>query len=243
MKQPKISISDVPNWIMAIMSITALVVSIVALKQTDTSNHLAQLMYEKSEKPFFRLKTEYPKGFTPTNNYEKLLVKNITLSNDGAPISEINGVTHTPLLFLAVFARNKPELAPHKSNMIVMRSIYEEGIFSYNSEGVIYSAEGAEKQKLIAATVNAYAKSHPDRVCDVRLLDLFKIQYTDALGRRCVHYQLQGCPTTSEVYSRIKNDARAFEGKVRAISEDFCDGLDFCYEFSKSEKQTDYKTK
>ena len=71
MNLPKVSGPDIPNWIMAIMSVSALLVSIIALVQTNTSNQLAALMYEKSEKPHFRVITEYPMGFVASNNYEK----------------------------------------------------------------------------------------------------------------------------------------------------------------------------
>lgn len=243
MKLPKIHTSDAPNWIMAIMSISALLVSIIALVQTSTSNHLAQLMYEKSEKPLFRVKTEYPDGFLPTNKYEKLLVRNITVSNEGAPVSELNSVEHIPLLHLAVFDRDKPELAPHLTNKIIIRSVYEDGLCFYNSKGVFFSAEGAKKQKAIAKTVQEYANAHPERFCVAQLFDLFKIEYTDTLGLRREHYMLEGCQSTAANFSRLQKEAKAFEKKVRAISEDFTATLDYCYEFSKSENQSTDKLK
>lgn len=243
MKQPKISISDVPNWIMAIMSITALVVSIVALKQTDTSNHLAQLMYEKSEKPLFRVKTEYPDGFVPTNHYEKALIRNVKLTNEGAPVRELNSVVHIPLLHVAVFDRDKPELAPHMANKIVLRSFYEEGMFLYNSEGEIYSVEGSAKQKLIAQTAFEYAKAHPERKCEVQMFDLFKIEYTTALGLRHKYCMLQGCQTTPNDFSRLWKEAEAFGEKSRKAGETFDKLLDYCYEFSKTENKAPDTTK
>lgn len=243
MKQPKISISDVPNWIMAIMSITALVVSIVALKQTDTSNHLAQLMYEKSEKPSFRVKTEYPDGFVPTNHYQKALIRNVRLTNVGAPVSELNSVQHIPLLHVTVFDRDKPELSPHMANKIVLRSFYEEGTVLYNSEGELYSAEGSAKQKLIAHVAYEYAKAHPERKCAVQMLDLFKIEYTDALGQRHEYCMLQGCQTSPKNFSRLWNDAEAFCEKARKTGETFDNLLDYCYELSKTENKAPDATK
>lgn len=243
MKRLKMSASDFPNWIMAIMSISALLVSIIALKQTDTSNHLAQLMYEKSEKPLFRIKTKYPDGFVPTNHYEKALIRNIKLFNEGAPFSELNGVQHIPLLHVIVFDRNKPELAPHMANKIVLRSFYEEGMFLYNSEGEIYSADGSAKQKLIAQAAFEYAKAHPDRICDVQILDLFKIEYTDALGLRRKYCLLQGCPTSQESFSRLWKDAEKFGEESRKAGETFDKLLDYCYEFSKTEGKASGATK
>lgn len=243
MKPHKISESDFPNWIMAIMSISALLVSIVALKQTDTSNHLAQLMYEKSEKPIFRVKTEHPDGFVPTNHYEKALIRNVRLTNVGAPVSELNSVEHIPLLHVAVFDRDKPELSPHIANKIVLRSFYEEGIFLYNSEGEIYSAEGSAKQKLIAKVAFEYAKAHPERKCEVQMLDLFKIEYTDALGQRHEHCMLHGCQTSPKTFSRLWKEAESFGEKSRKAGETFDKLLDYCYEFSKTENKAPDATK
>ena len=237
MKFPKTSASDFPNWIMAIMSISALIVSIVALKQTDTSNHLAQLMYEKSEKPIFRVKTERPDGFVPTNHYEKTLVRNVKLTNEGAPVRELNSVEHIPLLHVIVFDRNKPELSPHVANKIVLRSFYENGSFLYNSEGQIYSAEGSAKQKLIANAAFEYASAHPERMCDVQMLDLFKIEYTDGLGQRHEYCLLQGCQTPPKSFSRLWKEAESFGKKSREAGETFDKLLDYCYELSKTENK------
>ena len=243
MKLPKMSGLDIPNWIMAIMSISALLVSIVALKQTDTSNHLAQLMYEKSEKPIFRVKTEYPDGFVPTNHYEKALIRNVKLTNVGAPVSELNSVEHIPLLHVTVFDRDKPELAPHMANKIVLRSFYEEGMFLYNSEGEIYSADGSAKQKVIAQTAFKYAKAHPERKCDIQMLDMFKIEYTDALGLRHKYCMLQGCQTSQKNFSRLWKDAEAFCVKARKAGETFDNLLDYCYKHSKTENKAPDATK
>ena len=169
-------------------------------------------------------------------------MRNITVSNDGAPVNELNAIEHIPLLHIAVFDRDKPELAPHLANRIIIRSLYERGVCFYNSEGVLYSAEGAEKQKAIAKAVQEYANTHPERFCAANLIDLFKIEYTDSLGLRHDHYLLQGCPMTAASFSRLQKEAKAFEKKIRKISEDFSDALDYCYEFSKTENQAGNKT-
>ena len=219
---------NIEMYIQMALSMSAIIISVVALIQTRISNGIQRQMQELAQWVDFRVEFTPPSG--ATNIFEKeMLVRDIKIFNDGFRMKKLYSVSITTILQVVV-VDSSSESEKIVAVPCLSEDYYTDSKYTYQTKGLLYSAKSAPLQQGVQIRLKQYVDKHPDRFCRILPSDWVKVDYVDIQGVRHQQWLVNSSMVSEEEYNVVMGRVREFKRILEdnnAISLEQI--LDCCY--------------